>query len=230
MTSASRTLRHGLLAAALLVTLTGCGQGPQQAAAPTSSPERSVTTPTPTPTPTPTATVTAGGTPSAAPTPTPPSVRDPHGLPVRVVVVDRDGRSIVDAPVRPHGLDDRGVLSPPSGIVGWYDEAGWPKPGYAGAAILAGHVGTPANGPDVFRDLPATRPGDLVTVGYDSGEVVRFRVVRSDGMPKERTPVDDSIWDAGNPEPLLRLITCDPRTPLRSGHYEGNWVVWAELA
>ena len=46
-------------------------------------------------------------------------------------------------------------------------------------------------------------------------------------MPKKETPKDDSIWDAGNPRPLLRLITCDPTTPVKGGHYVGNWVVWA---
>ena len=47
---------------------------------------------------------------------------------------------------------------------------------------------------------------------------------------KKGVPQDDSIWDHDNPEPRLRLITCDPTTPLEGGHYEGNWVVWAELA
>lgn len=44
-------------------------------------------------------------------------------------------------------------------------------------------------------------------------------------MPKE-----DTIWDSADPHPLLRLITCDPNTPLNGGHYVGNWVVWADLA
>ena len=33
---------------------------------------------------------------------------------------------------------------------------------------------------------------------------------------------------ASNPNPVLRLITCDPETPINQGHYEGNWVVWAD--
>ncbi|WP_084696530.1 class F sortase [Phycicoccus jejuensis] len=106
-----------------------------------------------------------------------------------------------------------------------------PQPGgRTPTPILAGHVGTPGNGPDVFRRLPQARRGDTVSVRYDSGDVVRFVVRRSAGMPKQQTPTDDTIWDAGNPEPLLRLITCDPRTPLARGHYEGNWVLWADLA
>ena len=56
---------------------------------------------------------------------------------------------------------------------------------------------------------------------------MQFVVTRSAAVPKKATPKDDTIWDAGNPRPLLRLITCDPTTPVKGGHYVGNWVVWA---
>ncbi|MBM6405562.1 class F sortase [Phycicoccus sp. CSK15P-2] len=210
----ARTPRRLLVVGACVAALAGCAGEPAPAAPP---PPSATATPTPSPT----------STPSPSPSP-PASVAEPAGNPVRVVVEGADGTSIVDAPIEPHGLDDSGVLSPPSGVVGWYDEAGWPKPGYPGAAILAGHVGVARA--DIFRDLPKAGPGDAVAVTYDSGDVVRFVVVRSSGVPKDQTPKDDSIWDAGNPEPLLRLITCDPTTPLRDGHYKGNWVLWADLA
>lgn len=221
----TRTPRRTLFAAAGVLAvgaLSGCADRPAAPAA--ARPTSPSTTPTPSPSP----------TPSTEPVPTTTATqraaRTPKGSPDRVVLVRAGGETIVDAPVRPVGLDAKGILSPPGGIVGWYDEAGWPKPGYPGASILAGHVGTPANGADVFRELPKARRGDRVTVRYDSGDVVHFVVRRSSGMPKQQTPRDDSIWDAGNPEPLLRLITCDPRTPLEQGHYEGNWVLWADLA
>lgn len=127
----------------------------------------------------------------------------------------------------PSRLDHDGILAPPPGVAGWYAEKGWPKPGYPGASIIAGHINTLRLGPDTFARLPEVRPGDLITVRYSSGDEVRFRVDRSAAVPKKQTPKDDSIWDAGNPRPLLRLITCDPTTPVRSGHYVGNWVVWA---
>jgi hypothetical protein len=65
-----------------------------------------------------------------------------------------------------------------------------------------------------------------VTVSYDSGDTVTFEVTRSAAVGKSRTPTDDTIWDAGNPRPLIRLITCDPSTPIEGGHYVGNWVLW----
>ena len=185
------------------------------------------TTATPSPT---SATTTAGPTPTTSPTKSaaPPAAHDlPTGEPERVVVTSLGGKELVDAGLIPAGLDDDGILAPPPGVAGWYDEEGWPKPGFPGAAILAGHINTRKNGPDTFARLPDVRPGAVVAVQYSSGDEVEFVVTRSKAVPKSRTPKDDTIWDADNPRPLLRLITCDPTTPVEGGHYVGNWVVWA---
>ena len=181
------------------------------------------------------ASVAGSATSSATPRPSaaPPAARDPEtpeGDPVRVVVTSLGGEELVDARLIPAGLDDDGILAPPAGVAGWYDEKGWPRPGFPGASILAGHINTRMTGPDTFARLPEVRPGARVTVTYDSGDDVAFVVVRSKAVPKEETPRDDSIWDAGNPRPLLRLITCDPTTPVKGGHYVGNWVLWANAA
>lgn len=148
-------------------------------------------------------------------------------MPKRVTVTSLGGVTLVDAELIPAGLDDAGILAPPVGVAGWYDEAGWPMPGFPGAAILAGHINTRADGPDTFARLPEVRRGARITVRYSSGDEVEFVATRSAAVPKVETPKDDTIWDAGNPRPLLRLITCDPTTPLNGGHYAGNWVVWA---
>lgn len=150
----------------------------------------------------------------------------PAGDPTRVQVTS-GGRSIVDASLQPTMLDSDNVLAPPFGTAGWYAEPGWPKPGYEGASILVGHINHGSN-PDVFWNLPRVELGDIVTVTYSSGEQVKFSITRSEPASKEGVPQDDSIWDHDNPEPVLRLITCDPGTPLSGGHYEGNWVVWAD--
>ncbi|HZB66078.1 MAG TPA: class F sortase [Ornithinibacter sp.] len=137
------------------------------------------------------------------------------------------GDKLVNAALVPTGLDTHGILAPPPGVAGWYDERGWPKPGFPGASILAGHINTRRNGPDTFAHLPQVRAGAVVTVRYSSGDEVDFVVTRSAPVPKTQVPKDDSIWDAANRRPLLRLITCDPTTPVKGGHYVGNWVVWA---
>jgi len=145
--------------------------------------------------------------------------------------VSTSGTTLVDATLVPTRLDD-GVLAPPFGVAGWYAEKGWAKPGWPGASILAGHVNqrSPRLVPDTFARLPQVRSGDRITVVYSSGESVTFRATASRALSKKAVPKDDSIWDAHNPEPVLRLITCDPETPVQGGHYKGNWVVWASLA
>lgn len=150
----------------------------------------------------------------------------PSGNPTRVQV-ESGGRSIVDASLEATTLDADKVLAPPFGTAGWYAEPGWPKPGHQGASILVGHINHGSN-PDVFWNLPKVKIGDIVTVTYGSGAQVQFKITKSEAASKKGVPQDDSIWDHDNPEPVLRLITCDPETPLNEGHYEGNWVVWAD--
>lgn len=151
---------------------------------------------------------------------------NPAGNPTRVQVTS-GGRSIVDATLQATTLDSENVLAPPFGTAGWYAEPGWPKPGFQGASILVGHINHGSN-PDVFWNLPRVDIGDVVTVSYSSGEQVEFEITRSEPATKEGVPQDDSIWDHDNPDPVLRLITCDPQTSFSNGHYDGNWVVWAK--
>lgn len=146
-------------------------------------------------------------------------------MPSRVYVL-AGGVTLVNAPLDPTYLDAHSVLAPPAGQAGWYAERGWALPGKRGASILVGHV--TFNGvPDTFYRLPSARPSDRIIVRYTSGDQVAFRVTRSAGKSKAAVPKDGTIWDATSPTPVLRLITCDPRTPVKGGHFEGNWVVWA---
>lgn len=140
--------------------------------------------------------------------------------------MSRSGAELVDASIQPVLLDNEDFLVPSPGTVGLYAEPGWPKPGYAGTSILAGHISW-SHQPDVFWNLPEVRTGDRVVVTYSSGQEVHFRVTRSAPERKTSVPHDSTIWDADNPRPLLRLITCDPSTTFVNHHYLGNWVVWA---
>ncbi|NYF98805.1 sortase domain-containing protein [Janibacter cremeus] len=151
---------------------------------------------------------------------------NPAGNPTRVQVTS-GGRSIVDATLQATKLDSENVLAPPFGTAGWYAEPGWPKPGFQGASILVGHINHGSN-PDVFWNLPQVDIGDVVTVTYSSGEQTEFTITKSEPATKDGVPQDDSIWDYDNPDPVLRLITCDPQTSFSNGHYDGNWVVWAD--
>ncbi len=144
-------------------------------------------------------------------------------------VLGTSGRTLVSASLRPTFVDAKGILAPPARTAGWYANSGWAKPGYAGASILVGHV-TFGGAPDTFYRLPRAVPGDTVVVRYSSGQQSVFRVTRSAAESKAAVPKDTSIWAAESPTPLLRLITCDPTTPVTGGHFQGNWVVWASPA
>ncbi|WP_157986908.1 class F sortase [Janibacter hoylei] len=189
------------------------------------TPSSSSTTTTKKPKKTSTSSSTTAATRSDA-THTPAPKKAPAGTPTRVQVTS-GGRELVDASLGATKLDAQKVLAPPYGTAGWYAEPGWPKPGNKGASILVGHINHQGN-PDVFWNLPSVKLGDIVTVTYGSGRQVKFKITRSEAAPKTGVPKDDTIWDWDNPEPVLRLITCDPDTPLSGGHYEGNWVVWAD--
>lgn len=153
----------------------------------------------------------------------------PKGSPKTVYVFNSAGQTIVNAPIIPIFVDASGVLAPPGGVSGYLADNGWALPGYAGAAILAGHV-TYNGDADTFFNLTKVVPGNKIIVRYSSGDQVTFVATRSAGKPKSTLSKDGTVWDSSSPTPVLRLITCDPRTPIKNGHFEGNWVVWANLA
>ena len=86
-----------------------------------------------------------------------------------MVVRSAAGDTLVDAEVIATDLKADGSLEPPFGVVGWYSEPGWPRPGFAGASILTGHINSRSLGPDTVARLIQVRPGDRAEVTYDSG-------------------------------------------------------------
>lgn len=109
----------------------------------------------------------------------------------------------VDAPIRPVGVDRRGVLEvPPRTEVGWYRPG--PVPGAAGSAVLAAHVDHGGR-PGVFFDLEELAPGAIVEVALDDGTSQRFVVVAVERHAKEDLPAD--LFRPDGP-PGLALVTC----------------------
>ncbi|MFC6712706.1 class F sortase [Branchiibius cervicis] len=153
----------------------------------------------------------------------------PQGTPTEVFVFNAAGKTIVNASLMPIFVDPQGILAPPGGVAGVLSDRGWAMPGYQGAAILAGHV-TYGGVPDTFYNLPEVVPGNKIIVRYSSGDQVTFVTTKSAAKPKSTLSKDGSVWDNASPTPVLRLITCDPKTPIKDGHFEGNWVVWANLS
>jgi LPXTG-site transpeptidase (sortase) family protein len=123
------------------------------------------------------------------------------------------------------GLGADGTLEVPKGgfPAGWY--TGGPTPGEMGPAVIAGHVDM--NGPGVFYRLHRMKPGDQVTITRADGSKPVFRVTQVEQYLKDSFPtklVYGNLDHAG-----LRLITCGGTFNSRTGHYEDDLVVFADL-
>lgn len=146
----------------------------------------------------------------------------PTGLtPVRLQVASIG----VDSELMALGVEDDGSMEvPPGGFpAGWYTEG--PVPGELGPAVIAGHVDL--KGPGVFFNLHKMRPGDRITVTRADGSKPVFRVTRLAQFPKDEFPTTEVYGDIDHPG--LRLVTCGGVFNSKSGHYEDNIVVFADL-
>ncbi len=144
----------------------------------------------------------------------------PAAPPARVVIPSIG----VDAEVVAVGLTDAGQMQVPDfGTAGWYTEG--PVPGDPGPGVVVAHVSS-RRGPDVFARLAELSEGDLITVRATDGVERTWTVVGTEQADKDALPTD-SIWNQTT-ERVLRLITCAGTIDPDTGHYEDNWIVYAE--
>jgi len=123
-------------------------------------------------------------------------------------------------------LNNDGSLQVPTDYAqaGWYAQG--PAPGDVGQpAVIVGHVDS-TNGPAVFFKLRELRTGDPILVRRADGTSARFVVYRAAQYPKEGFPAQQVY--APNPDAELRLITCTGDFDRATGHYLGNYVVYAK--
>ncbi len=166
----------------------------------------------------------AGGTGSPAPDLLPPTLAagDEAIAPATAVHIPRLKLdvSLIDL----HVLPDSSMSVPQDAKdVGWWAEG--PRPGAAGAALVAGHVDSKA-GPAVFFRLKEMVVGDLVTVDRADHTSVVFKVVSKATYTRSDFP-DDVVYRVSG-KPSLHLVTCDAFDP-SIGHYSANLVVFADL-
>ncbi|YAL84197.1 class F sortase [Dermacoccaceae bacterium W4C1] len=128
-----------------------------------------------------------------------------------------------DKSVRALGVNDKGEINPPSGVVQWYNKS--VTPGQTGISVIAGHV--LYDGPDVFYKLHELQPGDVVTVGYGNGSSKQFKVYAEASVTKTKLQTDQRVWGKSD-KPVLALITCDAASRVVDEHHVSNYVVWAE--
>jgi len=173
---------------------------------------------------------------------------EPSGLPVsitvssgasQVVIIDGQefftvdsGSPIIQAGVYGTGLNSENILNPTEfNLAAWFNPGTRAEhpPGFMGTSVVAGHATTHGG---VFNRLAEVHEGNLVTIGYDSGDVVSFYVDQIARDPKTAltdvsTDLGAQIWDPKRLQPcaITWLITCDTSTELVNGHRTGNVAV-----
>lgn len=180
------------------------------------------------------------------PTPAPasPQIARPAdlGYPVSVTV---DG---ITAPVDPrpqHYITtpgpNQGLVSAPDNdqVVGWYRYRETNNSPYRGATTLISHVGYSSAPGAVQQVFLAVKPGDRLTVKYQSGQTVTYVPqvgTDSKGQPTVVQPspkggVDLRVTQEYNDDILL--VTCDPTSQWndQTGHYAGNsWALFKPMS
>jgi len=111
----------------------------------------------------------------------------------------------------------------------WMDIGWWatgPAPGEAGGAVIAGHVNGGGK-PAVFAKLPSLAIGAEVVVTRADGSLATYVVRSKEQFPKDDFP-NERMYTFEGPS-FLHLVTCGGSFDTRSGHYDDNIVVFAEL-
>ncbi len=142
--------------------------------------------------------------------------------PVRVVVESVD----IDAEIIPVGVEDDGQMELPANpdTLGWY-RYGPSVPAEAGSTVIAGHVDSRRFGVGPLAALQRVETGASVVVTTSTGEEVFYRVVDVQSIAKRNVPLDEYFAREG--EPRLVMITCGGDFDQDSRSYSDNVVVTA---
>lgn len=134
----------------------------------------------------------------------------------------------VSAPLMSLALDSTGRLAAPPqqdrNLAGWYGDGA--SPGEIGTAVIAGHVDN-NQGPAVFYNLGALKPGAEVDVDRSDGVTAVFTIDSVAAYPTRAFPNDKVYGDSTRAE--LRIITCGAGFDKRTHEYSGNVVAFAHL-
>ena len=108
--------------------------------------------------------------------------------------------------------------------VGFY--TGGPTPGQLGPAVIAAHVDS-VEGPGLFYNLGAVRPGAKVHITRKDGAVTTFVVDKVQVHPKDDFPTE-KVYHSDFTRSEIRLVTCGGTfDPVK--HYLDNVVVFGHL-
>lgn len=142
----------------------------------------------------------------------------------RVLTIGKLG---VKARVLPLGVTASNKLKAPSNIhdVGWYNASS--KPGQPGAVLVDGHVSSWESA-GVFKNLKQLTVGDEIAIERGDGQVIRYRVVRSQAYDEAETDMRAALQPVTAGKNGLNLITCYGRVKPGTSEFEQRLIVFAE--
>ena len=156
-------------------------------------------------------------------TPKPQIIRNDFGVP-QSLAIEKLG---VEATVESVGMDEKGRMDVPKGVmnVAWYNLGA--KPGDNGSAVLAGHLDTPQGKPAVFYSLGTLKKGDEIKVTNSKGKKLIYVVEKIATYDTDKFPLVEVFADASGKR--LNLITCNGTWDKNNKNYLKRLVVYSTL-
>lgn len=133
----------------------------------------------------------------------------------------------VDAFVQKSGVDQENKIAVPNNVhlASWFTDS--QKPGHNGLSIISGHVsGRTVDG--IFKQLKEIAEGDEFEIELGSGEVKRYKVLRTDKVAEAESA---NILFSQNPKvkSQVNLITCGGNFDESTDQYEDRVIVSGQL-
>lgn len=152
-----------------------------------------------------------------------PSPEEVFEIPTRLVIPKLQ----VDAEVESVGMDQKGRMDVPTGVmnVAWYN-LGF-KPGQTGNAVFAGHYDKPDGKPSVFNKLDTLKVGDLIEVDGQIGGKQQFKVTEVRVVELDKFPLQE-VFGEGDKK-MVNLITCGGEWNTEKKEYSERTIVFSEL-
>jgi LPXTG-site transpeptidase (sortase) family protein len=133
----------------------------------------------------------------------------------------------ISARVRPMGVNSAGAIAAPVNIYdsGWY--TGSAKPGASGATFIDGHA-SGATRKGLFAYLDTLKNGNEVSIERGDGQVLTYKVVHVETVPKELVDMQKVLRTYGNATEGLNLMTCTGTWIKDERTYDKRAIVYTE--
>lgn len=132
----------------------------------------------------------------------------------------------VDAKIESLGLNKKGAMDSPVGLVntGWYN--GGPRPGDVGSAVIDGHSGWKNGAPAAFDNLKNIKIGDRIYTTDIQGKITIFIVKEIKKYKPNADPT--KIFVSSDDLSHLNLITCTGLWNIFKKTHEQRLVVFSD--